>query len=145
ALGEAVLAQQLATRNLAAQWGETGHMPLAATTALTPLPALPSHKLVRTQIQNAAPLLRQLLVQRRQQEAALQLAESAGRADLTVSLGLRHDRLSDTSSLLFGFSIPLHIDDPARAARAGAQARLAENTAQYAAAEQQLLTGVDVL
>lgn len=145
ALREALLAQQLAARRLAAQWGETGHTPLAATTALTPLPALPSREQVQTQIQNAAPLLRQLLVQRRQQEAALQLAESAGRADLTVSLGLRHDRLSDTSSLLFGLSMPLHIDDPARAARAGAQARLAENTAQYAAAEQQLLTGVDVL
>ena len=61
---------------------------------------------------NQAPEFAMLQQQYLQQAANLTLQKANGQSDINVGAGLRYNQQSDTSSLLFSFSMPLQLSNP---------------------------------
>ena len=61
---------------------------------------------------NQAPDFAMLQQQYLQQAANLTLQKANGQSDINVGAGLRYNQQSDTSSLLFSFSMPLQLSNP---------------------------------
>jgi len=144
ALQRAQVKRDTASQQLAALWGEPGVADLLPTTALRPLPPLPPLADIKAQLEQAPDLLR-LANETRLREAQIRLAQANGRRDLEVTLGARHDRLSDNNTLVAGFSLPLNLRNPNRGNIAQAQAELAESQAQKKARRIELEATLEAL
>lgn len=137
-LRRAELLLQSASQRLAALWGESDQDSLLPASSLTPLPSLPSLAEIRTRLEHT-PTLLAMASETRLREAQLRLAEANSSRDLTVSVGARHDRLSDSNSLLVGLSMPLNLRNPNRGNEASARAALAESEAIMQARQTELV------
>jgi outer membrane protein, heavy metal efflux system len=146
ALRRAQVRQKSAGGRLALMWGEGGHDSgaenLNASSALLPLPSLPSRKILFAQL-DQAPLLRMLTSQTRLHEAQVRLAESSGRADMRVSIGARRDFQNQGNSMVFGLSMPIGLAKSSRANTARAQAELRLSQVGREAGEIAVLASLD--
>ena len=75
----------------------------------------------------------------------MRLARANGRRDVEITLGARHDRLTDDNTLVAGLSIPLNLRNPNRGNIARAQAQLAESEAQLNARRIELVAALQAL
>jgi len=133
-----------ASQQLAALWGEADVVDLVPVTALRPLPELPTLQAINAQLDQAPDLMR-LANEARLQEAQMRLAKANGRRDVEITLGARHDRLTDDNTLVAGLSIPLNLRNPNRGNIARAQAQLAESEAQLNARRIELISALQAL
>lgn len=81
---------------------------------------------------NQAPEYLLLAQQVRLQQAQLALSEANNTADMKLDAGLRYNALSDDSSMVFGFSMPLNWQNPNDGNIAAADAKLADLNQQQA-------------
>ncbi|MGO2012228.1 MAG: TolC family protein [Pseudoalteromonas sp.] len=81
---------------------------------------------------NQAPNYLLLAQQVRLKQAELALAQANNVTDIKLNAGLRYDALSDDSSMVLGFSMPLNWQDPNQGTVAMADAKLAGLTQQQA-------------
>ena len=81
---------------------------------------------------NQAPEYLLLAQQVRLQQAQLALSEANNTADMKLDAGLRYNALSDDSSIVFGFSMPLNWQNPNDGNIAAADAKLADLNQQQA-------------
>jgi cobalt-zinc-cadmium efflux system outer membrane protein len=87
---------------------------------------------------SSAPQLQRQLALTRLADAELQLAQSGGRSDLTLSAGVRRFELSDETALVLSAAMPLNFSNPNRGRIAAAQHQQARSQRQQALIEQQL-------
>jgi cobalt-zinc-cadmium efflux system outer membrane protein len=144
ALQRAQVERDAASQQLAALWGEADVVDLVPVTALRPLPELPTLQAINAQLDQAPDLMR-LANEARLQEAQMRLAKANGRRDVEITLGARHDRLTDDNTLVAGLSIPLNLRNPNRGNIARAQAQLAESEAQLNARRIELISALQAL
>lgn len=132
ALARATLERELlqtqgaaARRRLAATWGERdpGFERLAGD--LLALPAVPAFEAL-TALLDRSPELRRFADERRLREARLQLARSAGSADLAWDVGVRRLQATGDTALIAGLSLPLGSRTRARPGIVAAEAELAD-------------------
>jgi outer membrane protein, heavy metal efflux system len=99
-----------ARMRLAASWGETNPMFREVHADLFRFPAVPPFDFLRARLDDA-PILGRYLTLERIRAAELRLAESGGRQDARVGLGLRRFEESGESALMLQFSVPLPFSD----------------------------------
>lgn len=113
-------AQALAKLRLAAMWQGDGNFSHAQG-ELKQLPSLPDRAQVAASVEQSPNLLNQLALQRLA-DSRLALAQSEGRSDISIGLGVRQFQATDDQALLIDFSMPLAFSNPNRGRIKAAQA-----------------------
>lgn len=126
---------ELASTRLAAMWLAEVDFDTAAG-QLGDIEA-PAQSLINAAVSSAPQLQRQLALTRLA-DAELQMAQSGGRSDLTLSAGVRRFELSDETALVLSAAMPLNFSNPNRGRIAAAQHQQARSQRQQALIEQQL-------
>lgn len=129
-------AQALAKLRLAAMWQGDGNF-ARAKGDLQQLPNLPSRAQVAASVEQSPNLLNQLALQRLT-DSRLSLAQSEGRSDISVGIGVRQFQATDDQALLIDFSMPLAFNNPNRGRIKAAQAEADYNSAQQHVLRRQL-------
>ena len=109
-------AREQARLNLAAMWLSDANFNSLAGDFNT-LPSLPSAEKLKQQIEqqlNALPSYRLQLAMQRLADQQLQMEQTKGRADLTLSLGLRQFENSGDQAFTLSASMPLSFNNPNR-------------------------------
>lgn len=128
---------EISRMQLAAMWmGQAKFTSVIGS--LTELPELPEQNLVRESVEQWP----SMKVQRASQKLAagkLRLAESNGRSDITLGIGLRQHQLTSDQSLNLSFSMPLALDNPNQGNIRAAQSEVSLSLQQSEVLKQQLV------
>jgi cobalt-zinc-cadmium efflux system outer membrane protein len=132
---------QSARSRLSSFWGAKRSSYGKAAGNLAALPPLPSEEQLLKRLENNPDLARWVTVGERR-EAELDLARARAIPDLTVTLGARNMRDSDSNALVAGFEIPLPIFDRNQGGIGEARANISKARAQRLSARIELESGI---
>ena len=104
--------QQLASARVAlsAQWGESEPNFEQVHADLYQLVELPDFNQIRRQLENA-PQLSRYITEKRLREAELQLAQTRGRQDLRIGVGVKQMQETDDHAFTLSLSMPIGVND----------------------------------